>query len=626
MRLRRLPAVLAAVAAALLLLGSSVLALINPNFTPNDLVRQSDLIMVVRLKPADKEGQVHTTVLECLRGKKPEKPPVIDLSITVHEEQATSVKKTITALAEEPALIFIGRDEDGNDAGFLHLGGRWVRMDEAPDTKGLWDMDEIDVKMEGTWAGGTDMLLKMIRLLVKCPDVSVPVTEEARWSEQIKAGRVEGRISDVQAVDLDGKGRYVIHVSSTAGDRLYKYNPKEATFGDFTAGAKLGAKSRAAAWGDFNADGRLDLASADGAGVSLWLQAADGTFAAAAKPVHAVEKCLGLAVVDAGAAGRPGILVSSAGAPVLLVPGEGGAFSARELKSDATAAAELGQAGRCLVADFDSDRKPDVLRTAARGSLFYKGEGKGAFAAGVKCPVALGPGRAGGYVGDWDQDGMLDVFCGAEDRCRLWHNRGAGKDGKTRFFDMLGISGEIAYISKPGGFGGQVCDVNNDGLQDFLIIYQKMAPQIFFNRGFRSTGHAHVMDLAEQNLLPEAGKGQQAGTVADVTDDGAQDMVVALADGDVWVFPRELTSEWALCLRVALPLGKGFAGPLTVTGSVEERGLGAWNVVPGTSEAFFGRRDGDEVTVEWQLPGGKPQKKTLEVEDKPVRMVIGAGE
>ncbi len=610
--------------AAALLLSASALALINENFTPIHLTTKSELVLVVTLTPSDKKGIVKTKILAVLKGKKPKAAPIIDLSITVHQEQAKSIKKTIKMLGDAPALIFIGRNEDDNEGAYLHFGGRWVHMDENPEQKGSWDMDQIDAKMEGTWAGGTDMLIKMIKLVLKDDELDIPCNAGARWSEKIKAGKVAGTISNVQAVDLTGNGINLLHVSSSAGDRLFKYDPKEGTFDDLTAKSKLAAKSRAAVWGDFNADGRLDLASYDGKSISIWLQKADKTFAVPAKAIHSVEKCLALATVDAGVAGKPGILVSSAGAPVLLVPGKGGAFTAKALKADKALIKGFGKAGRCLVADFDGDRKADILQTAAKASVFYKGKGKGSFAPGVKSMVALGAGRAGGYVGDWDQDGRLDIFFGAEDYCRLWHNKGADKKGNLVFRSMLGISGEIAYISKPGAFGGVVCDVNNDGLQDFFILYQKMAPQIFFNRGFRSTGHAHLMDLAEKELLPESAEGQQAGTVADITDDGAQDMVVVLMSGDIWVFPREMDDDSALCVKVVLPLGKGFTGPVTVTGSVKTRSLGAWNVMSGTSEAFFGRVDDDVVTVKWQLPGGKEQKRTVKVKDKPVRIVIGA--
>ncbi len=611
-------------AAAVFTLSASALALINPGFTPNDLIDQSNLILVVELKPADAKGVVKVVIEKVLKGKKPKAAPVIDLSITARKEQAKSIAKTIKLLSGGSALLFVGKDEDDNECAYLHLAGRWVRMDEVPDKKGFWDMDQIDTKMEGTWAGGTNMLIKMVALLVKNPDIRVAINSESQWSERIQAGKVEGKISNVQAVDLAGNGMRLIHVSSSTGDRLFKYDAKKAKIDDVTAKSKLAAKSSATAWGDFNADGRLDLASYDGKTISVWLQKADKTFAAPAKPAYSVENCLALATVDAGTAGKPAILVSSAGAPVLLVAGENGGFAAKTVKTDETMLKGLGKTGRCLVADLDGDSQPDILQTAAKGSLLYKGAGKGSFAAAVKCPVALGPGRAGGYVGDWDQDGRLDVFCGAEDCCRLWHNRGTDKKGNLAFRNMLKVSGEIAYITKPGGLGGVTCDINNDGLQDFFILYQKMAPHIFFNRGFRSTGHAHLLDLAEKDLLPEASNGQQAGTVADVTNDGAQDMIVALANGEIWVFPREVQDDTALCVRVALPLGKGFTGPVKVTGSVEQRSLGAWNVVPGTSEAFFGRREGDEVTVKWQLPGGKQQTKTVEVEDKPVRIVIGA--
>ena len=67
-----------------------------------------------------------------------------------------------------------------------------------------------------------------------------------------------------------------------------------------------------------------------------------------------------------------------------------------------------------------------------------------------------------------------------------------------------------------------------------------------------------------------------------------------------------------------LPAGAEYAGPLTVTGYSGDRCLGAWNVVSGGSQAFFGRFEAGPCLVTWKLPGGEVQKKEVILEDKPV--------
>ena len=57
-------AVAVAATLGLFLLGTvSALALINPNFTPNDLVEQSDQILVVKLSKPDEKNRVKMEVV-----------------------------------------------------------------------------------------------------------------------------------------------------------------------------------------------------------------------------------------------------------------------------------------------------------------------------------------------------------------------------------------------------------------------------------------------------------------------------------------------------------------------------------------------------------------------------------
>jgi hypothetical protein len=256
---------------------------------------------------------------------------------------------------------------------------------------------------------------------------------------------------------------------------------------------------------------------------------------------------------------------------------------------------------------------PDLLQPFAKGSLLYKGDKATIFTAPVVCPVALGPGKSAAFLGDYDGDGQSDILTVAEDRPRLWHNLGAGEFVETR-----GISGEIAYISQPRGTGGMTGDINNDGRQDVLILYSDRQPQLFFNRGFRSFGHAHTLDLNERNLLPASADGQQAGCLAEFSGYGAQDMVLVLANGEVWAMLRDDEYDDGLYVGVSLAIDCPFAGPLKVLAEADGRSLGAWNVSPGSSSAFFGRLEAGPCTIKWQWPGGKPQQKEVLVESGPV--------
>ena len=611
----------------ILLTGIEARALINPNFTPIQLVEQSTEILVLKCGKPDEKARVVCQVHEALKGKAAQSSVTIDLSAWPEPDTVKAAAALVAASGDQPALLFAGEYHEEGGAGeqlasaYLHVSGKWLGLFRAE--HGTWELaSRIDAnQMEATWAGGSDMLLRCVKYIQTAPDPDVPVAAGTSWDRQEKIAHIAGQVSSVQAVDLVGDGRLSLYAASDAGDRLFAFQPEKKAFEDLTAARGLKARSKVAVWGDFNGDGRVDLASWDGSALSIWQQAADGTFASQPIKVGDALKsgCLGLAVVDVGQKGRPGLLASTPGAPVLLAPGSDGGLQPKPFPKKNPLPADLGKPAPAVVADLDGDGLADVLQPFERASLLYRGTGAGVFAEPLRSPVALGnlPGKA--WVGDFDHDGLLDVFVVAADqRCGLYHNLGGGK-----FLDYLFISGEIAYISQPDARGAQVCDVNNDGRQDVLIWYSNLRPLIFFNRGFRSFGHAHTLDLQEQGLLDEKTvNGQQAALVADLNGDGAQDMVVVPLNGDVWVFFRAIYLEAGLAVRAVLPPGGDFAGPLTVTGFVEKRCLGAWNVVAGSAEAFLARIDAGPLELRWQFPGGKPQKKEVILESAPVRLIL----
>ena len=600
-------------------------AAINPNFTPVHLVQQSEHVALLKLAAPDAKGVITAQVVRLLKGKWDVKALTIDLSASPLKEQSKAVAKIASEQGDRPALLFTGQfKEEGQDQGnqkkpaaFLHLGGKWVslfRDAKAPKAEPGFGMDQIDNAMEGTWAGGTDMLHRCVEFIAKDPDARIPIVEGAAWKTPIKIGKLDGPVHGMEAVELTSDGILHLFIAAEAGDRVFRYDAKAKIFEDLAAALKLGSKSRQAAWGDFNGDGRLDLASWDGKTLVLWMQGEGGSFAVQSPTVTGPVpiSCLGLAVLDVGGKHGAGLLCSSAEGPLLLKPQGNGAFVAVSL---AAGKRPDGTASRCLIADFDGDGWPDVLQPFAKGSLLYRGKAAGEFAPGAECPVALGKGRAGAFVGDFDADGMLDVYCLAEDGCRLWHNQGGGN-----FIESFQLSGESVYIAQPGGFAGAIGDINNDGRQDVLLLYGKLRPLLFFNRGFRSFGHAHTLDLEEQKTLEAASAGQQAGVLADFNRDGTQDMALALNDGTIWFFANELSEGEPLSVRTVLPAG--VAGPITLTAWSGDQSLGAWNVSSGGAGAFLGRQEAGALKLRWTYPGRPAQEQEVIVEKRPVRFVL----
>ncbi|MHC4914326.1 MAG: FG-GAP repeat domain-containing protein [Planctomycetota bacterium] len=613
-RPRRLRLALIGAAALVCLSAVTALALINPNFTPNDLVEQSETILAVKLhKPNDKQ-QVKMEVVRVLKGKKPEGDLLMDLSAASQKAWAEHVGKLAAARGDDPVPLFIGkyREQDEGEevealeAGLLQIDRDWVVMDRGKD-KGVWNMSHVDTKKQGTWDGGSDMLILAVAYLKDNPDDRVPVEIGCDWLETKKPGKVEGKVSTACAVDLDGKGKPALYVAATGGDRLYLWGGKDFT--DATGARKLSAKSAAAAWADFDGDGKLDLASWDGAALKVHLQGADGfggkKIDAGFKPDG---KVLSMLAVDAGVKGRPGVLVGTDKGPVLLTPADGG-FKAAAL---AAPPADLGAASPRVVADLDGDGLYDVLQAFEKDGVVWTGKGGGKFEAPRKVGVATGKGVSRCCVGDYDADGLLEVYMIGPDCVRFWSNK-----GKLKFVDAFGHSGEMCYTAQPGGTGAGTCDLNNDGLQDIWVTYSSDLVHHYFNRGFRSFGKSLSTNWEHEEVQADTADGQQAGVFEDLNDDGGQDMALVLTNGNVLVYLREVwEDEPPLSLRAVLAPKSPYAGPITVTGWNDKRCLGAWNLTAGSAGAPFCLAAPGKVKLKWKFPGGEEQTKTVELEEE----------
>ncbi len=478
--------------------------------------------------------------------------------------------------------------------------------------------------MPGTWAGGTDMLLRCVRyVLAEGADAFVPVESGTAWRSVVKVGAVKGKVTGVSAADVSGDGRLWLHVAGPGGDRLFRpVRGKEVGqqgFEDVTAAVKLAAASVACAWGDFNADGRLDLASFDGKALTIWRQGPDGAFGRVevSGKFAVPADCPGMD----GYPAAPGLIVSTrTGPPLLLTPSGQAGFAARALPDAGPEPAKWGKAQACLVADFTDDGRPDVLRPFEKDGLLYAGDPGGAFRAPVACGVHSGPGAGRAAAGDFDADGWLDVLVAGAEGVKVFQNL---KNGT--FAETMALSGEIAYKSQPFASWCGVCDFNNDARQDVFITYEGEPLLLYFNRGFRSFGQAPRLELGLSEIA-ELASGQQAGVFADFDGDGAQDLAVALADGEVWCAYNDLGGEGALCITAGLPAASAHPGPVSVTVWAKKRCLGAAQARVGSPPAFFGVREAGAYTVKWRFPGGPWRERTVTVEDGPVRVLLdGAG-
>ncbi len=621
---------------AVTLVATDANALINPNFTPLHLTKDSMLILRVKPVRIGGKGPVVLDIVKVLKGETGEK----QISIDIAGVEPAQVKALLKALAGRTVASFYvgkyraaaaapgggedggmdGMDGGGEDEGepepagvlrgMLHVGRPWYSINRTG--KGGWKLEAQDNKMLGTWDGAPEMLLRAVNYILKNDGATMPSEASvASFAELAEPPKLNGAATAVQAVDVAGDGELALFIVSKAGDQLLRWDADKKAFIDATAKAGLTSKSVAAAWADVSGDGRLDLASWDGAKVVCHIAVDGGKFAARSIEVEGKLPAEVGAITSLASsfAGQAALVLSSPTGATLLTPKGDGQYIATPLPIPA-AAAKFGKAGAALTADFDGDARCDVLVPFEKGGLLYLGTPRaGVFATPKPVAVSFGKLPGGAVVGDWDADGLLDVFIAAAGGCRMYQNHGKGV-----FVESIEFCGET-YKTQPGGIAAGVCEINNDGREDLLVFYgnaqseESAMPQLYFNRGFRAFGYdvdanTNVMKQA----LPDTAKGQKAGLMADLNGDGGPDLVVVLASGEVQILMGD-DNEDALGLIVSMPAKAKRAGPITVTARIDSRSLGSRSIRPGDGGAYFAIEDPEGITFTYRFPGGKVQKK-----------------
>jgi len=181
--------------------------------------------------------------------------------------------------------------------------------------------------------------------------------------------------------------------------------------GTFQAAVNYGTGSgtgpTSVAVGDFNGDGKLDLAVANvGCGtpcgnVAVLLGNGDGTFQAAVN-YNAGAQPLSIAVGDFNLDGKLDLAVanvSSYNVSVLLGNGDGTFQTAANYSTN-------GDAFSVVVADLNGDGKPDLIAVSGSVTVFL-GNGNGTFQRGVN--YGAGSDLLSVAMGDFNDDGRLDL-------------------------------------------------------------------------------------------------------------------------------------------------------------------------------------------------------------------------
>ncbi len=601
---------------------SAVLGMINPNFTPVDLVRQATNIAVIDIQQADDKGGCTATLGKNLQGTTPAK---LNMQLdTTSEELLRVYPAAFGAAAKKSALLFTGdftravlqgADEVADKpVGALYLKTTWFALYQQVNGDYRITMDPLNLK--AVWAGGDTTLMQALAYIIDDPRADIPVAVGTTWDTDTDVAAL-ANVNRLLVINSPVAGSPLLLALSDEGDRAFQAKTEGKGFTDITTTLKLTTKSKLATAGYFNDDKLLDLALYDGNTLRFALNTGKGDVNIVDTGISG-DDWKSISVIGGGVGVQDSLIVEKSGS-LQLFSAQDGIYSLTAEPAATIAQLEvLGTAGACVVADFTGDNIADVLQTYANGTLLYVRKAQGEFAAPeLALKASLGEKITSVKLGDFDADGQVDVLVTSDIGCTFLINQGGGK-----FRESFNETGEITYISKPNMVAGDVTDLNNDGRQDVVFFYSDMAPQAFFNRGFRCFGHAIPLEMDNYQFPAAAATvdGTSAGVAADFNGDGGSDIAFVGSDGHLRVIYRETATTPHMGLTVTLPAGT--SGPLNITGYDGIRCLGA-RVATAANPAYFGKAQKGPLTVKWKMYDGaeaikaviilKPENLTMDV-------------
>ena len=294
--------------------------------------------------------------------------------------------------------------------------------------------------------------------------------------------------------------------------------------------------------------------------------------------------------------------------------------------------------GQLLAFDFDNDADPDLLFASSSGISLYQNNRDGTFSditvkAGLTpfqrnkegCAAATGRARRpdcdstasmGGAVGDYDNDGDIDVFLTgrrSEDRApvsTLYRN-----DGLGGFVDVTAESGDLVAGDISGiHWGNAFFDYDNDGDLDLYVTSEALT-EISTNSLFENDGDGTFTRVTDLAFPRNTGPSGAAAAIGDYNGDGALDVYAPsgiLGSGGLGAFFENLTGQknhWIVVrLRGAISHRDAFGARVTLraAGQTQLRELHTSPVDPQPLHFGLGTADSvDEIRVRW--PSGVVQ-------------------
>ena len=272
----------------------------------------------------------------------------------------------------------------------------------------------------------------------------------------------------------------------------------------------------AVAVGDFNGDGKPDLAIANalnGPGlVTVLLGDGTGGFAPALRPLPTGAFPISVAVADFNGDGKQDLAVVNTGdSNVTVLLGNGTGVFTQAPDSPFMAGSS---AYSVAVGDFNGDGNPDLAVADFGGGItVLLGNGSGGFTAASGSPFAAGTHPDSVAVGDFNGDGKQDLAAANNGSNNVTVLLGNGSGGFTAASGSPFAAGSIPLSVA-------VADFNGDGKQDLAIADEGSGVTVLLGDGSggftAATGSPFATDLSLDSLA-----------VGDFNGDGWPDLAVA---------------------------------------------------------------------------------------------------